>query len=262
MGKGDLVPRIITGFSVQVRPEGVGMFAPAGAVNLSETGLCLRRDEELAAEQTVHLRIGLDDKAKPMEVTARVVWTREDTVNGVYYCGLGFKSLRDDQLQQIRDFVVRGSESLLRFLGDFPLFRDLSRDDCGSLLKITTLRSLERKEILYVDGTRDVDLQGLFIVQSGLLNIFKGRRPCPERNLAVVSAGQIFGEATLVTDQPHTATIMAVNDSQLIQINKIGFQLLRTKEPVVALKIMEVAARALASRLGRTTKRLFSPVSG
>ena len=53
---------------------------------------------------------------------------------------------------------------------------------------------------------------------------------------------------------------MAVNKTLLIQINKVGFMLIRKEQPDLGLKIMEVVARALAARLGRTTRKLFSPI--
>ncbi len=259
MGQGDLVPRIITQFDVRIHAEADGTFRQTSPVNLSETGACLRLKSKMTPDQSVRLQIRLTDETEAMEVNGRIVWIRRDPVNEVFYCGLGFTDLSDEQVRKIREYVELGTESLLSFLSEFPLFEEFSRPDCRSLLRIVTLRELDKKEILYVAGARDMDLQGLFIVQSGLLNIYSGSKPRLERHLAVVSPGQIFGESTLLIDQPHSATIMAVNPSRLIQINKIGFQLLSEQEPQLALKLMKVVARALVARLGRTTRKLFSP---
>ena len=260
MGRGDLVPRIITNFAVQIRCANEEGFSSAWPVNLSETGACLRLNHSISIDQAVHLQITLAGHTHPMEMTGRIVWVRPDSINSVYYCGLGFTDPDNAHLEQIKTYVELGGQTLLEFLSEFPKFKEFSRQDCQTLLKIVTLRELEKKEILYEEGTRDVDLQGLFIVQSGLLSIFKGRVHRPERQLAVVSPGQIFGETTLLNDQPHSASIIAVNNSRLIQINKIGFQLLRKQHPELALDIMEIVARALTNRLGRTTKKLFCPV--
>ena len=260
MGKGDLVPRIITGFGVMIQCSEQEVFVRAWPVNLSETGACVRLDRPLEPGQTVQLQISMGGQARLLNVGGRITWVRQDSVNQVFYCGMGFVDLSESQLQEIRSFVQQNSETLLQFFSEFPLFADFSGDDCRDLLKIITLRDLNKREILYQEGTSDVDLQGLFIVRSGLLSIFKGQTHTPETQLAVVSAGQIFGEATLVRKQPHTASVMAVNKSSLIQINKVGFQLLRRQQPALALKVMDVVARTLTSRLGRTTKKLFSAV--
>lgn len=259
MGKGDLVPRIITHFGVSYRSRPEGNFVSAGPVNLSETGLCLRLTQPLEVGQEIELEIQLGSNTPAVQTPGRVVWLRQDEINHVFYCGLGFTRISRELLEQIKDYVEMGGASLLKFFSEFPAFADFSSDDCRSLLRIVTLRELEKKEVLYVEDTSDADLQGLFVVQSGLLNIFKGRTCRPGRQLAVVSAGQIFGEATMINNQPHSASVMAVNDSQLIQINKMGFLLLREHEPELALKIVELTARSLVSRLGRTTRKLFSP---
>ena len=261
MGRGDLVPRIITNFSIALQSQAGGGFDSAWPVNLSETGLCVRYKKQLSEKATVHLRIHLSEQVLAFEVLGQVVWVRFDEINKVYYCGIGFTDISPDQVDWIRGYVETGSKTLLDFLSEFPLFEAFSYDDCKDLLRIVTLRELDKKEILYVEGTSDVDLQGLFIVQSGLLSIFKGKTYSREKQLTLVSAGQIFGETTLVTDQLHSATIMAVNAAKLIQINKIGFGLMLQEKPTLALKIMDLVARALAARLGRTTKKLFSPVN-
>lgn len=260
MGKGDLVPRIITDFAVRLGAGPEGAFRAAHPVNLSETGLCVRTDFALEPDTVLPLAIEIAPDQPVWALSGRVVWVREDTLNQVFYCGLGFVEMTAAQRQAIQHYVEGGAESLLAFLSEFPGFAELDQYDCRSLLRITTLRSLERGEILYYEGTHDLDLQGLFIVQSGLLSIFKGDRHRPESQLAVVSPGQVFGEVTLVTEQAHTASVKAVNPSTLIQINKLGFRLLRREEPALALRLMDVVCHALIARLGRTTQKLFSPI--
>ncbi len=260
MGQGDLVPRIITDFAIRVtRPKGKPP-VKAWPVNLSETGLCLRLSQEPAVGEQVNLEIQMDPEGPPIVAAGKIVWVRPNHINPCFYCGVGFVDLRREHLAQIQQYVSEGTRWLVDFLYEFSLFAGFSQEDCGELIKITTLRQLKKQEILYEDGARDIDLQGLFIVHSGLLRIFKGHDARPERQLAVVSAGQIFGEVTLVTDQEHSATVMAVNPSCIIQINKLGFMALREKHPELGLKIMEVVAKSLAARLGRTTKKLFSPI--
>jgi hypothetical protein len=260
MGRGDLIPRIITDFRIHLARGESTQFESVTPVNLSETGLCVRVLDELETEERVKVRIQLDSDAAPMEIPGRVVRVRPDRIHERFYCGIGFEDLSHDQMYQIQAYTQAGTEWLVEFLSEFPLFQDFSEQDCHLLIRIITLRHLEKKEMLYEEGTSTEDTQGLFIVHSGLLNIFKGTDARPEHHLGVVSPGQVFGETTLVTDQEHTATIMAVNESQLIQINKIGFMLLRKEQPELGLKIMDVVARTLAGRLGRTTKKLFSPI--
>jgi CRP/FNR family cyclic AMP-dependent transcriptional regulator len=260
MGRGDLVPRIITDFDVRIRLHRDKSFGRVWPVNLSETGVCIRLRLPVEEKQYVDLKITLGNEGDVMILCGRIAWVREDTVEQVFYCGIGFTSLSKKQLEKIRNYVEAGSEALMDFFSGFPLFDQFSHEDCRGLLRIVTLRRLQKKEFLYSEGEIDMDLQGIFIVQSGLLSIFKGKKAKPHRRIAVVSPGEIFGEFTLLYETPHTATVMAVNDTTLIQINKMGLQLLKEENPALACKIMELVARSLADSLKHATKKLFCPV--
>ena len=84
MGRGDLVPRIITNFAARIRYREGGPFGRAWPVNLSETGVCLRIIRETPVGQTVQLQINLDQQTAAMEVSGKIVWVRQDTINNVY----------------------------------------------------------------------------------------------------------------------------------------------------------------------------------
>jgi len=254
------VLRIIADFYVWNRLHRDKPFGRVWPVNLSETGVCIRLRLPVEKKQYVDLKISLGNEDEAMILCGRIAWVREDPVNQVYYCGIGFSTLTQNQREKIRNYVEAGSKSLMDFFSGFPLFDQFSPEDCRHLLRIVTLRELQKKEFLFIKDNIDMDSQGLFIVRSGLLSIFKGKKAKPEQRIAVVSPGEIFGEFTLLYESPHTATVMAVNDSTLIQINKMGFQLTKEECPSLACKIMELVARSLADSLKRTTKKLFCPV--
>lgn len=260
MGSEDFVPRIITDFDVRIRLHRDKSFGRVWPVNLSETGVCIRLRLPVEEKQYVDLKITLGYEDEVMILCGRIAWVREDPVNQVYYCGIGFSTLTQNQREKIRNYVEAGGKSLMDFFAGFPLFDQFSPEDCRRLLRIVTLRELQKKEFLFIKDNIDMDSQGLFIVRSGLLSIFKGKKAKPEQRIAVVSPGEIFGEFTLLYESPHTATVMAVNDSTLIQINKMGFQLMKEECPALACKIMELVARSLADSLKRTTQKLFCPI--
>ena len=254
-----MTPRIITDFGIELIRKGK-VIEDIKPVNLSEKGLCIQLSTELDEEELLKVSVQLGPDSPAISVTVKVVWRRYDKLSNIWFYGLGFVDLSPQQRQIILAYVEQGGKWLLEFLSEFPLFEDFSYEDCQNLLHIITLRYLPRAEILYRAGEKSVDLQGLFIVQSGLVNIYKGPDPEREKQLAVVSAGQIFGESSLVFNQEHSATVAAVNDTRLIQLSKAGFNALKRKNPQLGLKVMEVVARTLTARLGRTTSMLFRPI--
>jgi hypothetical protein len=71
-------------------------------LNLSESGILLETRFPVAAEHTVVLSIGLEDRL--VDVTGRPVHVRS-TDNGLYEIGIEFTAPDDRALQTIRHFV-------------------------------------------------------------------------------------------------------------------------------------------------------------
>ena len=255
-----MVPRIITNFGIELIRSDNKIVSSVKPLNLSEKGLCVQAGKLLDEGESLSVIVELGPGGDAVKASVKVVWRRHDELLNVYFYGLGFVGLEPDQRQLIIEYVEQGAIWLLEFLSEFPLFSELSHEDCQQLLHIITLRDLAKNEVLYRAGESDTDLHGLFIIHTGLVNIYKSPKIKPDSQLATVSAGQIFGESSLVIDQPHTATVVAVNNSRLIQISKAGFIALKKKNPALGLKIMEIVARALVNRLGRTTSMLFRPI--
>ena len=255
-----MTPRIITDFGIELLRGGDKVIQGIKPVNLSEKGLCAQASAELAEGELLSVSIQLGSESNNIKATVKVVWRRYDKLSNIWFYGLGFVDLGERQRQVILTYVQQGAAWLMEFLSEFPLFDGFSYEDCQNLLHIITLRYLPHKEVLYRAGEKDVDLHGLFIVQSGMVNIYKGSLPEADKQLAVVSAGQIFGESSLVCNQEHSATVAAVNNTRLIQLSKAGFNVLKRKDPQLGLKVMEVVARTLTARLGRTTSMLFRPI--
>ncbi len=251
---------VVAKFVICMRLNEADNFIATRPIKLSETELSLQTQLKVEVGQEVQCRVKLCQIDKPMIIDAVVTETSYDDVNDLMFCVCKFVDIDRTYSEEIKLFNVQTAFSLSHFLAEFPLFEDFTQQDCETLAKFVTYRELEKKQVLYYEKTTDSHMQGLFIVQSGLLSIYKGKKHRPDKQIAVVSPGQIFGENTLVTDQPHTATIAAVNESTLIQISKIGFQRLKEKYPELGLKFMEIVARTLSKRLGRTTKLLFNPI--
>ncbi len=63
MGRGDLLPRIITNFGIRIARADNMQFESAAPVNLSETGLSLRIQNKLDVGEQVRMQIQLDPDA-------------------------------------------------------------------------------------------------------------------------------------------------------------------------------------------------------
>ena len=79
--------------------------------------------------------------------------------------------------------------------------------------------------------------------------------------MAVLTPGEIFGEMTLIEPGPHHGSVLAMVPAELLHVQRLGMEVLRTRRPMVALKLTEVIAHVLVRRLNRTTAKLFSPLN-
>ncbi|WP_437513659.1 cyclic nucleotide-binding domain-containing protein [Sorangium sp. So ce1099] len=80
----------------------------------------------------------------------------------------------------------------------------------------------------------------LFIVQSGEVSVIVGREGGSTAEVARLGPGKFFGEMSLMTGEPRSATIQAVSDCELVKVDKAAFQEILAAAPGIAEKITEV----------------------
>ncbi|MFA5262492.1 MAG: cyclic nucleotide-binding domain-containing protein [Opitutaceae bacterium] len=89
---------------------------------------------------------------------------------------------------------------------------------------------------------------GWYILISGRVGVFKGSHKVAEFD----KRGSVFGEISSILSQPRTATLIAIEDSELVYVEANLDQLVR-HHPEIAKKIIS----NLAERLVRTTDALW-----
>ena len=171
-----------------------------------------------------------------------------------------FGQVSPEDLARVSKTVEAGIRDLADFLQEFPLFAEFTPQDTRILSETCLRHFLARNQVFFREGVKQDHLDGLYLVRRGMVRIYRQVSRLREEPIAVASAGEIFGELSLVLTQPHSASIRAVNDSELIEITREGYQVLKAEHVGVAVKLMEVMLKVLSKRLGRTTKMLFSPM--
>ncbi|MBS0569463.1 MAG: patatin-like phospholipase family protein [Proteobacteria bacterium] len=88
----------------------------------------------------------------------------------------------------------------------------------------------------------------LCVLKSGSLGAFK---PTPEGVYqldGVVAAGETVGELGLIVDQPRSATVRALRDSELLRLSRRGFERLVARHPQAMLVTARLAVKRLIAR--------------
>lgn len=84
----------------------------------------------------------------------------------------------------------------------------------------------------------------LYIIQSGRIKIQKMVNG-QEVMLAVLQAGDIFGEMALLDNKPRSATAVAAEESVMLAINKANFETMVKQKPQLATKLITLLSERL-----------------
>lgn len=109
-------------------------------------------------------------------------------------------------------------------------------------------RDVPAGTVLFREGEQGEEM---YVVQSGSVEIRRSLGNS-DQLLAVLEAGEFFGEMALVTGRARSATAVAIEDSKLLVIDPRTFEdMLRAKAEVAARMI-----RSLAERLQRANQQI------
>jgi NTE family protein len=91
----------------------------------------------------------------------------------------------------------------------------------------------------------------LYLAVSGRLRAYVQQDDGTQRAVREMSRGQIIGEMSLITDEPRSATVVAIRDSVLVRLDKAHFAALLATSPQLSL----VLTRQIIRRLQTEQKR-------
>lgn len=130
---------------------------------------------------------------------------------------------------------------VVEVLGRVPLFQGLPRSDLERIADLVTPRDAKAGEFLFREGDAG---DKFYIVFRGAVEILKERPLGDHERLAVKRAGEAFGEMSLLNDAPRSASVRAVEDTQLLAVSRADFDALLGGDSLV-VRLTRGLARAL-----------------
>ncbi len=128
-----------------------------------------------------------------------------------------------------------GREDLLKKV---PLFSELGKRDLERLAKLMVPRSVKAGETIIKENDQAA---GFFIVSEGKAEAVRGS----DHVLASFSPGDFFGEMALFEGFPRSATVRAVEDSELLAMTRWDFMAEMKNHPEIAVAMLPVLVRRL-----------------
>ncbi len=130
----------------------------------------------------------------------------------------------------------------LTILRALPIFEMLDDANLVPLTRVAMLRAIARHTVVLHAGDRT---DNIYFVLSGALKVQVSDEEGREVILSLLGPGELFGEMGVLDDHPRSATVLAVEPSELVVIGQTDFKRCLAENPDVSLFIM----RSLTKRL-------------
>jgi len=127
-------------------------------------------------------------------------------------------------------------------LKNIPLFAGLSEKELSLLEQHANTRTFRKNAILITEGD---DTDSLYIIQSGKVRIFMSNPDGKEIILNEQGPGEHFGELALVDDAPRSASVMALEKTQVSIISRQDFREVLGKHPDIAFSLIRDLSRRI-----------------
>ena len=137
------------------------------------------------------------------------------------------------------------------------LFAGLSEKDLKLIAERAVPHSAKAGEVIFTEGE---PCEGLYVVESGAVKIFKISPSGREQVLTVEGAGGSVAELPVFDGGDYPASAAALSDSQLLFVSKKDFQALCLERPQVALKVLKVVGSRLRKLVGIIEELSFTTV--
>lgn len=129
-----------------------------------------------------------------------------------------------------------------RLLRRVPLFSSLTEEEIGEMFDVARERGYPKNSvILFEDDPGDA----FYVVVGGRVKVVLIGEDGKEVILSVLKDGDFFGEMALIDDEPRSAHVIAMEDTDLLVLRREDFQRCLEGQPRMALSLL----RALSGRL-------------
>ena len=120
-----------------------------------------------------------------------------------------------------------------------PLFKDFDPGERKSIVEKFRMKQAAPNEVLITEGKNS---DGLYVVMHGGVSVAAKKGEAPVE-LARLKEGEIFGEMSLLTRRPATATVTSTGNSILLRLPRENFQELVLTHPQILELVSELTEK-------------------
>lgn len=144
-------------------------------------------------------------------------------------------------------------------LKQVPFFAQLSEEDASLLAEQLVPRRFSASQIIFHHG----DPGGLlYIITRGKVKIAHSTTEGQEALLAILGAGDFFGELALLDDSPRSATAEALEETHTLTLHRDDFIRFLNRDPAFAYHVMHILAKRIRHLNDQISDVFFLDLNG
>ena len=140
-------------------------------------------------------------------------------------------------------------------LASLKLFQDLTEEQRAVILKLMKRRNIIRGDLLVSEGEPS---DTLFVVHHGAFEVHRADCSTP---IAQIRAGEIIGEIGFFAETPRTATVTAIRDAMVLELDRSAYEQAVQEAPSIQPTLLASLARRLSDTSARLTPPQAPPVA-
>lgn len=121
-------------------------------------------------------------------------------------------------------------------LARVPLFERLSGGELEKLESLTTRKRFPSGTAIFF---QDDPSDSLYVVLSGSAKVFRTSEDGRDRIMTILQPGDAFGELAMIEGQPRSATVQALEDTDMLVLTRKDFERFASEHPEFLMKMLQ-----------------------
>lgn len=130
-------------------------------------------------------------------------------------------------------------------LSKFKLFAGFKEEELATLLSLSDVQSFAAGERIV---TEDEPGLCMYVILTGRVRVHS-RAGAQDVDLAELHTGDFFGELSLVDDGPRSASVDALETTEVLRVTRMVVGVLAGVQPSAAIQLLAAIGRSLVNRL-------------
>jgi CRP-like cAMP-binding protein len=144
-------------------------------------------------------------------------------------------------------------DDIFTILKQVPIFSDLTPKELPEVEKIVHQRKYKKNETIIHAGDPGL---GMYIIVKGSVEIQEEDEKGDKKTLAKLTDGSFFGDMALLDEDPRSASVIALVDSDIMGFFRPDFLDLIYRKPKLGIKVLLALARVIGERLRHSNELL------